>query len=81
MRSKVQKVLSTTLIILTLIPLLTLNVSADDGYNGTGGGETGGNEGSEYSWNQNKQGYRISIIDESGKLMGTPVDILYVSVK
>lgn len=78
MRSNVKKLLSTVLIAITLVPLLTLNVLA--GYNGGGDGKTGGNEGSEYDWNQDKQGYRISIIDSTGKLVGTPVDILYSTV-
>ena len=78
MRFKIRCLISNSLAMLILLTMLTIpSLAATGDYNGGGDGNTGGEEGSSYSWNQNKEGYRISIVDDFGKLQATPVDILY----
>ena len=71
LRRSLSSLLATTLI-LTLLPIS----SFADNYNGTGSGNQGGNSSGVYTWSTQKQGYRLTIIDQSVNVVADPVDIL-----
>lgn len=73
---KWRRVLSNLLAITLIITQLPITALADN-YNGTGSGNQGGtSDSSVYTWSTQKQGYRITIIDQSGNVVADPVDIL-----
>lgn len=66
-------------IILSIVSIISLfpTIAYADGENGWGWGKNAGAYGEGGKWNGEWQGYRISIVNEAGKIMGTPVDILW----
>ncbi len=72
---RLRRILSSLLAITLIITLLPITALADN-YNGTGSGSQGGTQSSVYTWSTQKQGYRITIIDQAGNVVADPVDIL-----
>lgn len=71
MKKRLISLLLSILTILTLFPIQLVFA----GENGTGGGQ--GETGLKGNWDGSFQGFRISIVDQEGNLMGQPLDILY----
>lgn len=72
---KLRRILSSLLVFALIITMIPITALADN-YNGTGSGSQGGTQSSVYTWSTQKQGYRITIIDQAGNVVADPVDIL-----
>lgn len=74
---KFKRLLSALLIALS-ITSLTIPAFADADYNGGGTGNSGGSNSVSYgSYDSCQQGYRITIVDDKGNPVTTPVDFRY----
>jgi len=77
LRNKTHRILS----LLAAIVLCTssIPVAYADSYIGSGAGAGSGSVDPKYSWNVQKQGYRVTIVDKDGNVVNTPVDFVYSS--
>lgn len=75
LRNKALGILS----LLAAIVLCTSSISVAyaDSYIGDGTGAAAGQVDPRYSWGTSKQGYRVTIVDKDGNVVGTPVDFVY----
>lgn len=74
MRYKLKQCLSGLLSIIILLTSISIPAFADGDYIGGEGGNTGGSTGKGGDWSTDKQGYRVTVVDNTGAKMCEPVD-------
>lgn len=77
MRYKLKQCLSCFAALFILISSLSVIAFADDSYIGGEGGNTGGVTGKGTDWSTDKQGYRVTVVDNTGAKMCEPVDYVF----